>query len=478
MDSIALLLSIALPWCAGCALLVAARWPFESSSNGRAPGSIALVVGYGYFVGLLVMTAWMRLLSATGAGFGRFSIAAPLLVIAALMAHRIRKPVPMARIGAFAIAVVQPPLPRWQRIAWAALLAGLSLRFATLAVEIATRPLYPWDAWTQWATKARVWYELGRIVPFVQADAWFAGGSGAYFDASPANPGTVPLLQAWSAIALGRWDDSATNWPWLFMLGALALSIYGMLRGHVGPLAALTGAYLVASLPLLDTHVALAGYPDVMLAGTYTLSALALHRWASGRDWRDGVLAVALGLACPLIEISGRVWLLTLLAGAVVAVAPRAGLKLAAWGFAAAALALLVLSRSTPMFSGLGLHLDYLSPWPSLADAYFLFDNWHLLWYAATVVAIVGARRLLRPTVAPLTVVAAAALASLVVASMFSNDFASWFPDARVVNRATVHVAPLIVFLCTLLWRELTVSEAEPVVPAVTARDAALVTDA
>ncbi len=39
-------------------------------------------------------------------------------------------------------------------------------RFASPALcRVATRPLFPWDAWTQWATKARVWYELGRIAP-------------------------------------------------------------------------------------------------------------------------------------------------------------------------------------------------------------------------------------------------------------------------------------------------------------------------
>ena len=26
---------------------------------------------------------------------------------------------------------------------------------ALLFVEVATRPIYPWDSWTQWATKAR-----------------------------------------------------------------------------------------------------------------------------------------------------------------------------------------------------------------------------------------------------------------------------------------------------------------------------------
>ena len=35
-----------------------------------------------------------------------------------------------------------------------------------------------------------------------------------YFDASPEYPPTMPLLQVWSCIALGRWDDALMNWPW------------------------------------------------------------------------------------------------------------------------------------------------------------------------------------------------------------------------------------------------------------------------
>jgi hypothetical protein len=65
------------------------------------------------------------------------------------------------------------------------------------------QPLFPWDAWTQGATKARVWYELGRIVPFANADEWFAADGAAYFDAAPDHPPTLPLLQVWSCIALG-----------------------------------------------------------------------------------------------------------------------------------------------------------------------------------------------------------------------------------------------------------------------------------
>ena len=341
------------------------------------------------------------------------------------------------------------------------LLAWLGLRFASIAAEIMWRPLYPWDAWGQWATKARVWFELGRIVPFARADVWLSGATAAYFDASPDNPSTVPLLQVWSCVALGRWDDSAMNWPWLCMLLALTLAVYGSLRSAgLSLLCALIGAYLVASLPLLDTHAALAGYADLMLAGVYTCAALALHRWVLRRDACDRALALLLALACPLVETSGLVWALTLVPGGVVAIFPRRGPKLVAFGFGAAALVVLAFARFEPALLGHSLHLDYQPRWHSLADAYLFFGNWHLLWYVVIVLAIIGARRLVRPPLAPLALIVASGLGVLFIAFAFPS--ATSVAQFGTANRATLPLAPLLTCLCVLLWRELTMPEVAP----------------
>src|SRR5271165_6911766 len=409
MDYVALACALLLPWLLGFALLCALDWPRPSALPALpSAGGTALRLGTGYFVGALLLTFWMRGLSAAGIAFGRLSIGAPLLLMAVLLclwAAR-KQRLPLATLRDLPRWLIHPPLPRWQRLAWTLLLAWLALRFALLAAEVLWRPLYPWDAWVQWATKARVWYELGRIVPFVHADVWLAGSSGAYFDASPNYPATVPLLQVWSCIALGRWDDSAMNTPWLLMLLALSLAVYGALRDAGLPLlGALVGAYLVASLPLLDVHVALAGYADLMMACVYTLAALAFYRWTLDRDRRDAALALLLALACPLIELPGVIWAATLLPGALIALLPRQGPRLVALGFGVAALVLLFLAQSSPLILGQRLHVDFEPPWRSLAEAYFLFANWHLLWYAVAALSIIGARRLARPPLVALTAV-------------------------------------------------------------------------
>jgi len=198
-----------------------------------------------------------------------------------------------------------------------------------------------------------------------------------------------------------------------------------------------------------------------MLSSVYALAALAFHRWARRRDMRDGALALLLALSCPLIKTQGVVWALTFIPGMVVVLLPRRGLKLVAWSFGAAALALLVLARTAPTVRGVSLHLDYGPAWRTLVDVYLMLGNWHLLWYGAVALAIVGARRLVRPPLAPLTSVVAAALGFLVVALVFPGSVAGWSADFAAINRTTLQLAPLLTCLCVLLWAELSVPGGE-----------------
>jgi hypothetical protein len=262
-------------------------------------------------------------------------------------------------------------------------------------------------------------------------------------------------LQVWSCIALGRWDDSAMNWPWLMLLIALTCAVYGALRGEgVAPLAALVGAYLVASLPLLDTHAALAGYADLPMATIYTLTALAFYRWAMRRDRIDAALALGLALCCPLIKIPGLVWALTLLPGVVVALMPRRGLQVVGIAYAVGLFALLALARTNVVILGYKLHADFDPGWRAFWDAYLLSSSWNLLWYGAVVMAIVGARRLGQPPLAPLAVVVGTGIAFLLFVTWFTNA-SGWMQELTTLNRATLHLAPLVVVLGALLWREL-----------------------
>lgn len=448
--------SLALPLALGMSVLLALDWPQPRGSAGIA----ALRCGYGYIIGALLITVWMRVLSAVGLRFGWASISLPLLALTViLMAWAARR----GRISTSATRsalgdLIAASLARWQRAVWLVVIASLLVHFALMAAEVSWRPLYPWDAWVQWATKARVWYELGYLAPFVRADAWLAGAGGAYFDASPNYPATVPLLQVWTCIALGRWDDSAMNWPWLAILAALTAALYGALRGEgVGPLTALFGAYLLASLPLVDVHVALAGYADLPMAAVYGLAAMAFYRWSVRRDPRDGIVAVLLACACPMIKAPGWVWAATLIPGLVIALLPRRGPRIVIIGFAFVALVLLALTRTEPTIAGYLLHLDFAPAWAQLVKSYYLMGNWNLLWYAVLALIVFGWRRLKEPPLLPLAAVTAAGAFFLFFVFAFT-EAAVWLADLTTANRATLHIVPLLVFLGALTWHSLTIA--------------------
>jgi hypothetical protein len=350
--------------------------------------------------------------------------------------------------GAFAVPEMAPSL----RIVWWLLLAWIAVRLALLGVEVFTRPLYPWDAWMQWATKARVWYELGTIVPFARINEWLAANGTAWFDAAPEYPPTMPLLQVWSCLVLGRWDDTLMNGAWWQIAIALALTVYGGLRSlGVAALAALVGTVLVASLPLANVHVALAGYADLPLAAWYTAAALAFLRWNQQRDWREAALVLLLLAACTQIKNPGYFWALTLVPAVLVAWLPRLGPRIAVAGFAAAFIAMIALAQFRLSVFNYQLKLDFDPAWGDLVQSYFLLGNWHLLWFGVIASAVLAWRALLQPALAPLTMMVAAGLMFLFFVFAFTNASA-FIADQTTVNRATLHLAPLMVVFMVLAW--------------------------
>jgi hypothetical protein len=451
MDLLALWMGWALVWAFGVALLAAL--PRRAALADAGEG--AFIVGCGWFVGQFLLTLWMRALSIADVAFGTAAIGVPLAAATAFAAwFAWRRHRETARdFGSMLRAALGAELPKWQRRFWLGILGWLGVRFALLLIEVLRRPLYPWDAWTQWATKARVWYELRRIVPFGTASEWLASPAGSlYFDAAPHYPGTVPLTQVWSATLLGRWDDALINLPWWLTALAFGFALYGFLRQQrMVPLVALVGTWLVLSLPILDTHVALAGYADLAMATYLTLTALASLRFVRTRHWPDLVLAVVLAAACIVIKNPGKIWVLILVPGIIAALLPRYGLRFAAACFGTVAIAALVLTRSGLTILGYHLQLEFDMPWRGLSDAYFAYANWHLLFYGACAVALLGWRHLLSRELAPLTIIIAAGLAFLMFGFAFTNA-RLWVEDQSTVNRATLHLAPLLIVWMLMTW--------------------------
>jgi hypothetical protein len=454
VDALAIVFSLALPLAFGGATVCLLR---DARRGLGEPGEIAWIAGAGYFVGAFALTLWMRALSLVGVRMSLVAIAVPFAIgfaaLAWLCLRRYGRALVEAKLAALRALLAAPGLGGGARIVWWIAVAWLVLRFLFLGLEVGWQPLYPWDAWTQWATKARIWFELGHIVPFKGSDAWFARGGDAYFDAAPGYPPTAPLLQVWTCIALGRWDDALMNWPWWQIAVSLALAVYGGLRRlDASALAALAGAFFVASLPLANVHVALAGYADLPLAAWYSVAVLAFLRWHASRDAREATLAALLALACTQIKNPGIFWAATLVPGAAVALAPRHAGKIAAIGLGAVLAGIFVLAETSTTVFNYRLHLEFDPAWATFADSLFLLGNWNLLWYAAVAVIVLARRELIEARLAPLSAVVASGALFLFFAFGFTNARA-WVTDQSTVNRATLHFAPLVVVFVVLGYR-------------------------
>jgi hypothetical protein len=457
IDAIRLTLAWGLVWVLGAAI-VAGLW-----SNGtlRRGGAGAWVIGYGYFVGAFVLTLWMRVISFAGLQFSIATIAIPLLVAAVVLGWKWKRRKDRAsRIADRGPSVEGPASTpddasrvRLHRFFLYAIVAWLACRFIVLLLDVVWTPLYPWDAWIQWATKARVWYSLGHIVPFGRSDAWFAANGAIWFDASPNYPATIPLWQVWSSVALGRFDDALMNVPWWLAGVALAIAVYGVLRvTGASALVSSIAAWLVSSLPLANVHVALAGYADLPMAAYFALAALAMWRWSQQRSLGNAALALLLALACTTVKIPGIVWALTLVPGVVVAMLPERGPRIALIGLGVVLLLLAVLAQTNPTILGYRLHLDFAPAWRALVGSFFVFGNWHLLWYALIVIVIVGWRELRSPDLITLSVTTGAGMLFLFIVFCFTNA-REWVTDQTTINRALLHMAPLALVFGVLVAR-------------------------
>jgi hypothetical protein len=240
--------------------------------------------------------------------------------------------------------------------------------------------------------------------------------------------------------------------PWLAIFVALGAGIYSQLRGlGVGTPWALFVAYLALSMPLLDTHVALAGYADLPVGAVFTPGVLALMRW---EQERDAMQLVCLGLSLallPTLKVPGLVWAATLLLGLLIAVFGRTPGKMAMISLAVAgatALAAAALFRAKLVSVAAQGGADIAQP---LATNLFLYDNWHLLWYALPAAVVLGWRHALQLRGTSATLLAGMMFLWLTFALTRAGN---WVADYTTVNRALLHIAPAaLVFAAFIFWK-------------------------
>ncbi len=446
-DLIGIAVSVALPWLSGtCCVLALQR---------GSRRDLVLAAGYGYLLGALATTLAMRALDAIAVRWTMPLVATQLVALAAVACGLARLRAPRSLLERWQVCRDRvAALPAPQRLLFFGCLALILVRLCGLGLELAWRPLLPWDAWAQWSTKARVWYEYGTIAAFVDPARWLESGNATQFvDAHSDYPATVPLLQVWTALCLGRWDESLINVPWLAVLTALGLAFYAQLRRiGTGMAQAMLFSYLLLSIPFIDLHVAVAGYVDLFVAAAYGMAAMALWQWVRTRERADALLAVLGALACIAIKKEGILWALTLLPAVLVAVDRRLGLRVVAL-LGAAMLVYLLFGPGQINVLGYALRTEFTNVSRPVFEHFFEMDNWHLLWYLTLVVIALRARALFSAAVAPMTGTMLGAFAFVFVVFFYSSA-AFGVADETLVNRLPLHLVPALAFYLVLLWRQ------------------------
>ena len=440
MGTPGLILAFALSWVAGMAVLSPLLW------NGRAT-RWQILAGYGFAAGMVLTTLVMRATFAAKLGLSIGATAAGLILVAVIGVAAtvlLRRRGVLAESASQEASLDEPTV--WSRVLWFVLLALTVLRITTLLLEAWWRPLFPWDAWQIWAPKTKIWFETRDLYNLY---GHFENGY----------PPAINLIQVWANLGLGAWDDSRMNLAWPLLLGALALAGYGQARRVGGsPLAAAIVAYLLASIPMLDAHAALAGYADLPLAVTFGLAAIAFFVWVVSDGRRQLVLALLFAALVPLYKIPGIAWSLTLAPALLVALLERMpGRKALRW---VAAIVVAVLAASAYLYArqrnfSLNFYQAHVSVNSSsgfVLDNYFLLDNYHLVWYMTVAALICWWRVAIAAPLRPATTLIAAGVAFLVVSFFFTNS-AEWWGDYGSINRATLHLVPALIFYLFLLSR-------------------------
>lgn len=315
MSTIGLIFALLLPALFGFSLLEL-LWR-DSHWSARA--------GYGYLLGIFFITIILRVWDAFGLKLD-FPLISTLVVGLSLVVFGLKGRL----VPASTIKIPYSSFDAsWQKIVSLLLISILLVRYGGILLEIIWRPLYPWDAWMNWAPKAKTWFELKELAPFVNKFDWINDSNhlGIYTLGDPrasTYPPLVPLIQTWTALGMGSWTDNLVNLPWALCLAALGLAFYGQGRMlGAKPHTTLIALFLLLSTPFLNVHTALAGYADLWLASFYAMAGMAFLNWSRTRNPIQVFLCIIFAVACTQTKVPGVIWVITLIPGALLVLLPK-----------------------------------------------------------------------------------------------------------------------------------------------------------
>lgn len=457
MKALTLAAGLLLPWAAGAACL----YPLQK----RLRLDLAGLLGYGYFLGaaLLYLILLVAHNSPGEAAVLPVVIALLCITIVSLWLGRLNR---STSRGPHPSAPVNIPSGRAHWLAWT-VLGLVAVHFVFIAIEQIYRPVFPWDALQTWMYKAKAWYHAGGLAPMDSPADWLSGASGNMYNAQGAHyPGLVPAQSYWVAQTYDAWSEPQVNWPTFLCGVALCLALWSQVANSTGSrLYADCTAYLLVSIPIVHTHLSLAGYADIWLAGFSGLGLVALLRGMLEGNTSQAALGTSFLFMGLLAKFDALIWLACGLGLYGVICHGRAvAIMLAAGGITLAGLAASGINSLTlPLLGSIGvagdnLLLGPLGTWPitinNVASAYikhlYLMGSWNLLWYLAPLVI---AAALFNPRIGNLRSLLAGFFLMLITAQVIVFGFTvagTWAEDGTSLNRILLQATPAVVFLLVL----------------------------
>ena len=396
MDYLRLAIGLLLPWVGGFFWLRALESRFNSAGNTH----LARQIGYGYFVGLAALYC---LLQASSHLIGRVPFW-PMIAILVLLAGA---GAAISNRYGEAYNDNSPPVnfsPTWKLI-FVGLALLTTIHLALGAAEVLSLPTYPWDAWLTWTHRAKVWLYTGYLAPFATTAEWLSG-SEHYSVAAAGYPEFASVIPFWAVTSLGHWSETLVNTPVTLCGLALALAMYGSCREYaLGPLTSSLGTYLLISIPIIGTHLSLAGYADIWMVGFAGLGMLALIQGLIAQHRFKTIVGLVFLVSSTQVKNEGVVWLyIGLMLVIAAAVKPRylARSLLAVAGIAALAWISGITAIDLPGLGVLGireghLYLPFIAPHKihhyALLEPYktalFQQGSWHLMAFVLSLTGLV-----------------------------------------------------------------------------------------
>lgn len=460
---IALAAAIVVPWITGTVLLL---W-LESSGRSAREISWPRLLGYGYFLGMLVCATLLQIAFLVESLPPQVATGVALLLICLgglWLSFRAAR----HRSGANSSSLDQDRRKK-SGLLTVLLLAAILVHLAPILMEVLERPVFGWDAWTTWMYRSKLWFLRADLAPFVDPLDWLGSAADNIYTLDAWQyPKFVSLVNLWTALNLGQWIEPLINLPSYIAGVAIAMALYGQAREYgMGRVASLIMLYLFFSVPLMNAHMALSGYADIWMAGFAGLGFVAVIRWMLDRNPNQAVVGLLFLFVSLFVKREGLVWALAALVFIAVGRHPArsvlAGSAVIAI-FSVVALGLDLTYLEMPGLGGIGyaegqILLGHLGRYRvafhnvlgSFLTSFFVYGNWNLLWFFVILSLTIAMARF-RVFENRIVLIFLLVFFVQLFAMFFLTSEGKWAEDYTAINRLPLQLLPAIIFACMIIW--------------------------